>query len=854
MPNHGGRQWARDVAIACILVFAGIGVVNADTTIYGANAYGLANFVKINLSDGHSEWAGNASFETQAIDRDPVTGNIYYFDWTYSASKFAYWNPTTGSSTTVRTYSPAPGVYPKHMAFAPDNTLYVLDNDDRLYTINKQNGNLTFKGTVTGLETGTLGRTGDFVFAPDGTLYVATYHSLYTLNLNTLAATLLYSNELQEAGGFNVWAGLAYCDGVLYAANIEDAPTRSALFSIDPQTGAVNRLFSLSTYVNDLASCPTSVLQNHPPVMSSIGDKQVSEGESLVFYVDALDPDGDQLTFSVRDLPPGASFDAQSRTFMWVPGSLSAGDHVIDFVATDDGTPARSDTERVTVHVSTSAYVETATISGVANMQDASIANQTYATKNLGGSTLMAVGSVAGTVAARTLLKWDLSSIPEGSVVLSAKMSLYSYNDSTLRNITIDAHRMLRPWIEGTLNNQDRQLDSPASVCWIESGSGLAWQQAGASGSSDRDPSILATSTNTGVGWYEWDLKSAVQHWIDGDWVNDGIVLQSLNEGLENIKYFVPSEDSRANLRPQLVVEYAPAAVTNNPPVLDPIGNKAVGEQKNLTFTVTASDPDNDNLTYSVDPLPPGATFDSGTGVFNWTPSAGQAGVYTLLFTVTDDGVPSRNDTEQITITVGPISVTLSGQSVTSDTMIVSDQYALLNFGGGTNLYIGSAGQLARALIKWNLSSIPAGSTITSATMSLYARSNVAGNALTIDAHRVLRSWVEGTQQSSNRTLDNPDSACWTEYGNGAAWAVAGASGPTDMAPEILASTAKSGTGWFTWDITSAVQHWVDGDWVNNGLALMSHDESQSSAKIFVPSEYQDQNLIPVLNIQYTLP
>jgi hypothetical protein len=136
----------------------------------------------------------------------------------------------------------------------------------------------------------------------------------------------------------------------------------------------------------------------------------------------------------------------------------------------------------------------------------------------------------------------------------------------------------------------------------------------------------------------------------------------------------------------------------------------------------------------------------------------------------------------------------------------------------------------------------------------MYSRANASGGQITIDAYRVLQPWIEGTTWSADRTQDNPDSACWIEYGNGTQWSVEGASGANDRAQDIMASAINSGIGWSTWDLTSAVQNWVNGDWANNGLILVSNDETQDNAKIFVPSEYGDQSLIPVLTIEYTMP
>ena len=108
-----------------------------------------------------------------------------------TGDEFAYWDPATGTNTIVRTYDPTPQLYAKQMAFSPEGTRYILDNDDKLYTIDKYTGNLTFMGIVTGLESGDRGRTGDLAFDPDGRLYVVTYRNLYELDFDTLTTTML---------------------------------------------------------------------------------------------------------------------------------------------------------------------------------------------------------------------------------------------------------------------------------------------------------------------------------------------------------------------------------------------------------------------------------------------------------------------------------------------------------------------------------------------------------------------------------------------------------------------------------------------------------------------------------------
>lgn len=91
---------------------------------------------------------------------------------------------------------------------------------------------------------------------------------------------------------------------------------------------------------------------NHPPVISPIGDKKISEGQLLSFVVKATDPDGNKLTYSASNLPPGASFDQATQTFSWTPGYDQAGNYAnVEFAVTDDGFPNEIAVELITITV-----------------------------------------------------------------------------------------------------------------------------------------------------------------------------------------------------------------------------------------------------------------------------------------------------------------------------------------------------------------------------------------------------------------------------------------------------------------------------------------------------------------------
>jgi len=93
----------------------------------------------------------------------------------------------------------------------------------------------------------------------------------------------------------------------------------------------------------------------------------------------------------------------------------------------------------------------------------------------------------------------------------------------------------------------------------------------------------------------------------------------------------------------------------NDAPVLAAIGNQSGYKLTTISFTAAASDPDLSNtLSFSLDAgAPAGAVIDPVTGAFSWTPTEAQGpGTYPVTVRVTDNGSPTLDDFETITITI----------------------------------------------------------------------------------------------------------------------------------------------------------------------------------------------------------
>lgn len=163
-------------------------------------------------------------------------------------------------------------------------------------------------------------------------------------------------------------------------------------------------------------------------------------------------------------------------------------------------------------------------------------------------------------------------------------------------------------------------------------------------------------------------------------------------------------------------------------------------------------------------------------------------------------------------------------------------------------------------VVRFDLSSIPSNATISSAVLYLYATWDT-GAACTINAHRIYKIWNGET----NVTWNDWDTTTkeWGTVGcdnaaDGQADNSSDGSGydRTSTADATYSKTAWIGATWFSWNLTSLAQLWVNGTISNNGVRISSTlADCVIDNGTFYSSEYlTDTTKRPKITITYTVP
>lgn len=140
--------------------------------------------------------------------------------------------------------------------------------------------------------------------------------------------------------------------------------------------------------------------------------------------------------------------------------------------------------------------------------------------------------------------------------------------------------------------------------------------------------------------------------------------------------------------------------------------------------------------------------------------------------------------------------------------------YRDYNYGGAWELVISYPYYGLRPLLQFDLSGIS--NNIEQATLKLYQFWHT-GYAADVNVFRLTAPWVEGEGIVQNGDESSSTiGVSWNNNGYGNYWD----GGSYD--PEISASIRCDEDGWYKWDLTSLVKGWLQEDYPNYGMILIS--------------------------------
>ncbi len=492
--------------------------------------------------------------------------------------------------------------------------------------------------------------------------------------------------------------------------------------SIDPNTGVFTwtpteadgpGTFTFDVVVTDNArsdretiTVTVNVTNSTTPILATIGNQVVSEGQVLTFTATATDPDaGQALTFSLANgvsgqVPTGASIDPTTGVFSWTPTEADGpGTFTFDVVVTDNGVPALSDRETIVVTVNEVASVPIpsgavgwwkgdGTAADVLELNPLSTFSGTYGAGKV-GQAFQFIGayqpvSVAlspqldFTSGGFTIEAWiNPQDIGREQVIVSKTGGTPDYLSYRLYLGTANQLK----FTTGNLTPGE-SISTPIQGPQIQP---FEWTHVAAVKEANSPAARLYVNGVEVASGNLFDpfANPSVPFMIGADWENGVPGGEDPFKGLiDEVTVY-----NRALAAGEIQAIFSLGGVgksENSPPTLTAIGNKSVNQGQLLTFTASGSDPDaGQTLTYSLQgAVSAGAVIDPTTGVFTWTPTAGQVGQHTFTVRVSDNGSPVLFDDETITVTVNDaVSAGIQPGSLVIS-KIMADPSAVPDFSG----------------------------------------------------------------------------------------------------------------------------------------------------------------------------
>ena len=260
----------------------------------------------------------------------------------------------------------------------------------------------------------------------------------------------------------------------------------------------------------------------------------------------------------------------------------------------------------------------------------------------------------------RSLLDFDLRSIPSYVTIDSAQLKMYTYQPAG--GATIDVNRVAANWNR--------------NATWQSEGSGMSsWTTAGG----DFDPAAAASVTENSplAHWDSWDITGLVQNWDGGAQAQNGLIVKHHTESGAPAIYWIGAGSSYSiALRPKLVVTYEdPSAAPISPQAA--ISSPAPSAQVKGTAVVTGGASDDGKVVsvqFKLDGSNLGSALTAPPYQVSWNTTTASRGQHTLTMVATDNA-GNTTTSSPVAVTVAnsnapTVSITAAAPEASPDTNV----------------------------------------------------------------------------------------------------------------------------------------------------------------------------------------
>ncbi|MCB2153424.1 DNRLRE domain-containing protein [bacterium] len=182
-----------------------------------------------------------------------------------------------------------------------------------------------------------------------------------------------------------------------------------------------------------------------------------------------------------------------------------------------------------------------------------------------GGGQHIFVGNNSSSSARRGFLAYDLSSIPPGSTILSASLTMtVSMDPSWETTTTQKLHVATTDWGEGTVDAPDPEGNGATAqnddATWFEARKGgVDWITDGGDyiGTESASADVNNSAVGNTITWTSAQMVADIQDWIDGSTSNYGWILIGDEGSSQNaIRYYSSESGAADGSKPHLSVTY----------------------------------------------------------------------------------------------------------------------------------------------------------------------------------------------------------------------------------------------------------------------------------------------------------